>query len=56
MKDIYVDYKDIARRMLKLNFPMLMAPEIEEAINWSIEKRETNHAIRVNNNYKKSEA
>ena len=53
MKDIYVDYKDIARRMLKLNFPMLMAPEIEEAINWSIEKRETNHAIRVNNNYKK---
>lgn len=53
MEDIYRDYKDISRRMLKLSFPMLTAPEIEEAINWSIDKRQTNHPARINNNYKK---
>lgn len=32
---------------------MLTVPEIEEAINWSIDKRQTNHPARINNNYKK---
>ena len=46
------NYKDVARDMIKLYYPLLSADEIESALDWSISKRIEDHSIQVNNNYK----
>lgn len=46
------NYKEVARDMLKLQFPLLGMDEIDMAIDWSISQRLTDHPIQVDNNYK----
>lgn len=46
-------YKEVARDVVKMNFPLLAMQEIDAAIDWSISKRFTDHPIKVDNNYKK---
>lgn len=49
------NYKDISKRMLQLSFPYLSNKEIEEALNYSINKRFKNQNTKVHNSYKKTE-
>lgn len=46
-------YKEVARDVVKMHFPLLAMQEIDAAIDWSISKRFTDHPIKVDNNYKK---
>ncbi len=48
-------YKEVSKRMLKLSFPYLSEREIEEGINYSIQKRFKNSNAKIHNNYKKQE-
>lgn len=49
------EYKQVAQRMLQLSFPYLSNREIDEGLNYSINKRFKNQNAKVHNNYKKQE-
>lgn len=48
-------YKEVSQRMLQLSFPYLSKREIDEALNYSINKRFKNQNAKVHNSYKKTE-
>lgn len=53
-ENLFIDkYKEVARDVVKMHFPLLAMNEIDAAIDWSISKRFTDHPIKVDNNYKK---
>lgn len=49
------EYKNVSRRMLKLSFPYLSNKEIDEALEYSIQKRFKNSKAKIHNNYKNTE-
>lgn len=53
-ENLFIDkYKEVARDVVKMHYPLLAMNEIDAAIDWSISKRFTDHPIKVDNNYKK---
>ena len=49
-------YKESSKRMLHISFPNLGDNELDQALNYSIEKRFQNHDSEIDNNYKKKKA
>lgn len=48
-------YKEDALRALQISFPYVPYPELEQAVNWSIDTRFKNNSAIVKNNYKNTE-
>ena len=52
--NLFIDkYKEVARDVVKMHYPLLSMDEIECALDWSISRRFTDHPVKVDNNYKK---
>lgn len=52
--NLFIDkYKEVARDVVKMHYPLLSMDEIDCAIDWSISRHFTDHPVKVDNNYKK---